>query len=165
MRIPHYLTRTKSGFNFRCRVPRDLQEQMARKVIKRTLHTQDRRIAQAAAMALACRYARDFDRMRAQEKQGMDEPTLAEVQAIYEQCLDQARTEELQAALRDERRPQGRAGTFKQLEGVLPRVNPAAATWMGHEHVTMGDGLMDERSQTRRLTSSTFYLPIGHAIL
>ena len=64
MRIPHYLARTSAGYSFRCRVPLDLQTRVGCKVIKRSLHTTNRRAAQGAALALACRYARAFDELR-----------------------------------------------------------------------------------------------------
>lgn len=103
MRIPHYLTRTAAGYAFRCRVPADLQARIGCKVIKRSLHTTDRRAAQGAALLMACRYAGAFDDLR--QAAGMTDPesiipSLAEIMEMMEEAMAGARLQ----AMRDKAR-------------------------------------------------------------
>ena len=61
MRIPHYLTRSPSGaYTFRLLVPRHLRDTLGRKVIKRSLHTNDLMTAQTSALSLYSQCRRLF---------------------------------------------------------------------------------------------------------
>lgn len=65
MRIPHHLTRSVSGlWSFRQRVPADLQHLIGRRVIKRTLRTNDLGEARLRALLLASGYAQAFATLR-----------------------------------------------------------------------------------------------------
>lgn len=96
MRVPHYLTRTPAGYSFRCRVPADLQACLGCKVIKRSLRTTCRRIAQGEAFLLASRYARAFEQLRTRD--GMSDqdewlPSLKELTEKMREALAEARAQ------------------------------------------------------------------------
>lgn len=65
MRIPHHLVRSPSGlWSFRQRVPTDLQDLVGRRLLKRTLRTNDLSEARLRALVLASRYAQAFSTLR-----------------------------------------------------------------------------------------------------
>lgn len=65
MRVPHYLTRARSGlFSFRLRVPVDLVPLVGVRLLKRTLRTDHLPTARARAIVMAAGYAQAFDAMR-----------------------------------------------------------------------------------------------------
>ncbi|MEL1264919.1 site-specific integrase [Pseudoxanthomonas putridarboris] len=65
MRIPHHLTRSATGlWSFRQRVPADLQDLVGRRLLKRTLRTNDLGEARLRAILLASRYAQAFTSLR-----------------------------------------------------------------------------------------------------
>ena len=65
MRIPHHLVRSSSGlWSFRQRVPADLQHLIGRRLLKRTLRTNDLSEARLRALVLASRYAQAFSTLR-----------------------------------------------------------------------------------------------------
>lgn len=100
MRIPHYMTRTLAGYAFRCRVPSDLQARVGCKVIKRSLHTKDKRDAQGAAFLLGSRYARAFDYLRKEAGMTEQEGALPSLDEVIEKMGD-AMAEARIAALLD----------------------------------------------------------------
>lgn len=66
MRVPHYLSRARSGlFSFRLRVPADLVPLVGVRLLKRTLRTDHLPTARVRAIALADGYARAFAVLRA----------------------------------------------------------------------------------------------------
>lgn len=100
MRIPHYLTRTRAGYAFRCRVPANLQARVGCKVIKRSLSTSNKRDAQGAAFLLGSRYARAFDYLRKEAGMTEEEGALPSLDEIIEKMGD-AMAEARIAALLD----------------------------------------------------------------
>ena len=65
MRHPHHLLRHRSGvYHFRLVVPADIRPLIGLRIIKRSLHTRDPKIAQVAAWELSATYARAFAGMR-----------------------------------------------------------------------------------------------------
>ena len=65
MRVAHYLVRGTSGlFYVRLRVPKDLQDALGTKLIKRATGTRCARAALVCALTLQARYARLFDAIR-----------------------------------------------------------------------------------------------------
>lgn len=76
MRVPHYLTRTRTGFTFRITVPAALRPALGRVAFKRTLYTLDPLDAAQRALGLARRYAWAFGVIEAGAMAGRDEEAL-----------------------------------------------------------------------------------------
>lgn len=81
MRVAHYLVRGTSGlFYVRLRVPKDLQDALGTKLIKRATGTRCARAALVCALTLQARYARAFDAIRRGEHMAKP-PSMEEIRA------------------------------------------------------------------------------------
>ena len=81
MRVAHYLVRGASGpFYVRLRVPKDLQQVLGAKLIKRATGTRCPRAALACALVLQARYAQAFDAIRRGEHMAKP-PSIEDIRA------------------------------------------------------------------------------------
>ena len=81
MRVAHYLVRGASGlFYVRLRVPKDLQQALGAKLIKRATGTRCARSALACALVLQARYAQAFDAIRRGEHMAKP-PSIEDIRA------------------------------------------------------------------------------------
>ncbi len=83
MRVPHYLTRTRTGFTFRITVPAALRSALGRVAFKRTLYTLDPLDAAQRALDLARRYAWAFGAIEAGAMAGDEEALKAGLAHLY----------------------------------------------------------------------------------